>query len=213
MARNLSPSESLIANLQKRADAEQERRRKADERAGLPSLPAPDDHSAEAARAIVARCDRADATPEDMAALRKMLDRRGRALGAEGGVMRQALARELHEMPATGLGRELLTRDLEQHRADLGFDTAPALERPLIDLVCLNLLRLGNVEQTYSVKWAAGGMSYEGARFWEARLTAAQRRYLAAVECLARVRRVRVELMKIAPDGSAEAVAVEGPGA
>lgn len=203
--KRLSPSEELL-----RAAGAQ---RRADERAGLPPLPAANDHSAEAARAIVKRADRVDATPEDMAALRALLDRKGRALGAEGGVMRQALARELHEMPATGLGRELLTRDLEQHRAELGYTTAPALERPLIDHLLLCLLRLGNVEQSYSVKWSQGGMSYESARFWEARLSAAQRRYLAAVEALARVRRVRVELARVLPDGSAEAVAVEGPGA
>lgn len=214
MGRNLSPSQQLIERLERQAAKAAGERRRAEERAGLPPLPAPDDDSKAAMLAILKRADRVDATPEDMAALRALLDK-GRDIGFVAGPVRQALARELAEMPATGLGRELLTRDLDRRRRELGYDAAPALERPLIDLVLLCELRLGNIEQVYSVKWGTngGGISSETARFWEQRLSAAQRRFLGAVETLARVRRVRVELARVLPDGSAEAVAVEGPGA
>jgi hypothetical protein len=178
--------------------------------APLPPLPAPGDYSAEARRAIMARCNRADATPEDVAALRAWLQANAQRLDG-GGMLRQALDNEIRKMQTTALGRELIDDDLQLRRRALGYETAPALERPLIDHLLLCETRLGVIEQGYTHKWG-DSMSLETARFWEGRLNAAQRRYLQAVETLARVRRVRVELMKIAPDGSAEAVAVEKPG-
>jgi hypothetical protein len=202
----------LNATLQEQAKAELARREAQKRNAELPPLPESGDYTPEARRAILKRADRVDATAEDMAALRAMFKAHGRDVASDAGILRQALERELREMNATGLGRELITIDLDKRRAALGYDTAPALEKPLIDHVLLCELRLGLIEQSYTNKWG-GSMSLEQGRFWEGRLSAAQRRYLQAVEALARVRRVRVELMKIAPDGSAEAVAVERPGA
>jgi hypothetical protein len=205
----------LSETLEERARAELHRRRKQAEqaeRAALPPLPAPGDYSSEAVKAIMKRCDRNDAAPEDIAALRALLKERSGLLKDGGGSIHHALTRELADMNATGLVREILTSDIEIRRRDLGYSTAPALERPLIDHLLLCELRMGLIEQHYTAKWGAG-MSLDTARFWEGRLSAAQRRYLAAVECLARVRRVRVELARINPDGSAEAVAVERPGA
>jgi hypothetical protein len=201
----------LGATLQEQARAELQRRDAAKRVAvELPPLPAPGDYSAEARRAIMARCNRADATPEDVAALRTWLQANPQRLEG-GGMLRQALDNELRKMQTTALGRELIDDDLLLRRRALGYDTAPALERPLIDHLLLCETRLGVIEQGYTHKWG-DSMSLETARFWEGRLNAAQRRYLQAVETLARVRRVRVELMKIAPDGSAAAVAVEKPG-
>ena len=199
--------------LVERARAEQARRQKQQqaERAALPALPAPGDYSTEAVTAIVARTDRTDATAEDIASLQALLKERGEHLRDVGGPVRQALDRELREMTATALNRELMTGDVQRRRVALGYDQAPALERPLIDHLLLCELRLGNTEQVYTVKMH-GSLSLDLARFYEAQLSAAQRRYLAAVETLARIRRVRVELARMMPDGSAEAVAVEGPG-
>ena len=200
--RRLSPSEELLRAARGRVELPPP----------LPPLPEPGDESAEAVRAIMKRCDRADATPEDLAALRALLAKRGDRLGDEYGPLRLAFNRELAEMPATPLGRELMGDDLERRRRALGYQGAPALERGLIDHLLLCELRLGNVEQAYTVR-TREGHSLEQGRHWEGRLSAAQRRYLGAVEALARVRRVRVELARVLPDGTAEAVAVEGPGA
>lgn len=212
MTRALSPSQQLLQNLERQAaEAAAEKARRA-ERAQLPPPPAAGDYSAEAIQAIMKRADRVDASAEDVAAVRALLRERGDRLKDTGGSLRQALDRELIEMQATGLGRELLRHDISTRRKALGYEAAPALEKPLIDHLLLCELRLGTIEQSYSVKYAAG-LSAETARFWESRLSAAQRRYLQAVDMLAKVRRVRVELARVLPDGTAEAVAVEGPGA
>jgi len=201
--------------LEGHARAELARRRanqQATERAALPPLPAAGDFSAEAVKAITVRADRTDATAEDVAALKALLVERGARLANAAGPLRQALGRELAAMPATPLTRELLGLDLDARRAALGYTGAPALEQPLIDHVLLCEVRLGSAEQNYSVQ-TRDALSFEAARFWEHRLSAAQARYLAAVAALARVRRVRVELARVLPDGTAEAVAVERPGA
>lgn len=189
-------------------------RAKADRgRAELPPAPAPGDDSPEARRAILKRADRHDATPEDIAAMRALLDRR-EAFVSMGNLMRQALDRALGELHATPLARELTARDVEARRRALGYGEASALEQPLIDHLLLAELRLGIAEQEFSAI-AVPGQTHDQVRHYEARLNAAQRRYLQAVETFARVRRVRVELARVtSPDGTrAEALALEGPGA
>lgn len=200
----------MANRLEEQARAELARRRKA--AAALPPLPPPGDYSAEAIKVIMRRADRADATVEDVAALRALMRERGDRLTGEHDPLRQALERELHDMPATPLGRELVNADMEKRRAALGYAQAPALERPLINHLLLCELRLGNVEQSYTYV-TRQNMTIDQGRYWEGKLSAAQARYLRAAEALARVRRVRVELARVLPDGTAEAVAVEHPGA
>lgn len=208
--------QGLIGELQKQAQAEQERRKRAKAYAALPPLPAPDDMSPDAVHAIVARCNHQDATAEDVAALRRVLKEQGDDLARSGygNRMRQAIEGLIVEMKAVPLVRELSADYISRRRRALGYADAPALEKPLIDHLLLCELRLGLCEQQYTFA-IQGSLTFEGARYWEGRLSATQRRYLAAVETLARVRRVRVELARVtAPDGTrAESVAVERPGA
>lgn len=201
----------LMAELQERARAEQHRRTQHQERAALPPLPEPGDFSEAAVMAIVKRCDYAEATTEDLEALRALLKERGAHLANTNHPLRQALEREIREMPGSPLARELSSDALAKRRKALGYAEAPALEKPLIDHLLLCELRLANTEQGYTVL-AVQNKTIEQARYWDSKLAGAQRRYLAAVEALARVRRVRVELARVLPDGTAEAVAVEKPG-
>jgi len=74
-------------------------------------------------------------------------------------------------------------------QADLGYATAPPIERLLIEAVGLAWLRLGIMELRHaSSAWAGPGNAQ--ADFWSRNLTAAQGRYLRAVVALARVRRL-----------------------
>ena len=57
-------------------------------------------------------------------------------------------------------------------------------------------LRLQLIEQQYSGV-QAGNMTLPQGDYWERRLSAAQRRYLRAVETLARVRRLRVPALQV----------------
>lgn len=165
------------------------------------------------AKALMRRCDVVDAAPEDLARLRALLRVRSANHTETGSLIRNALDRVLHELPATALVRELSADHIERRRCELGYFEAPALERPLIDHLLLCEARMGLVEQHYSAM-LQGSISLDVARYWEHRLSATQQRYLRAVETLARIRRVRVELLRItSSDGTeARAMAVERPG-
>jgi hypothetical protein len=79
---------------------------------------------------------------------------------------------------------------------DLGGESAPPLERALIEHVALCWLRLQDVEQRCS---HAAGEPHSIAEldFLERRLSATQRRYLRACETLARVRRLRLPAVQV----------------
>lgn len=79
-------------------------------------------------------------------------------------------------------------------RIDLGYKQATVIERGLIDHVILCWLRLYVAEFHY--EQFSKNASLDRALFWEKALTQNQKRYLRAVETLARVRR----LMKDPPN-------------
>jgi len=79
---------------------------------------------------------------------------------------------------------------------DLGGDSAPPLERALIEHVALCWLRLQNAEQTYS-RVTGEPHSIAELDYFERRLSASQRRYLRACETLARVRRLRLPTVQV----------------
>lgn len=178
----------------------------------LPPLPASDDDSKEARVAILRRCDRPDATAEDVEALRQLLARAPHLVTGLGDLMRNALERAADMAHGTPLWATTSQEHLAERRKALGYAEAPALEKPLIEHLLTCEVRLAMMELRYTGAWKES-MTWTAAEHWERLLSASQKRYLAAVETLAKVRRVRVELARVLPDGSAEAVAVETPGA
>lgn len=81
-------------------------------------------------------------------------------------------------------------------RRQLGHDRSPLLEQMLIDhlLLCWVLLQLA--EHCYTGCNAEGG-TLNQALFWEKRLAAVQRRYLRAVETLARIWKMALPTIQV----------------
>lgn len=73
-------------------------------------------------------------------------------------------------------------------RADMGYEGASAVERSLIEHVCLCWLRLYATELRYEVNMKEATLAQ--GEFWEKKLSANQLRYLRSIETLARVRRL-----------------------
>ena len=71
-------------------------------------------------------------------------------------------------------------------RTELGHEKATAIEKGLIDHIVLCWLRLHICELEY--ERSTRGVSLAQADYWERKLSATQKRYLKAVETLARVR-------------------------
>ena len=89
-----------------------------------------------------------------------------------------------------GEGLTLLWREqMQDMREALGYDAAPALERPLIDHATLCWLRLAVMELRYSAVTGAEN-TFKAVEHTEKRLTAAQKRFNRACESLARVRKL-----------------------
>ena len=177
----------------------------------LPPRPAPGDTSKEAFLALMKRCRSAVADPEDVAALRALAPHYPR-LAEIGDLLSRAVEKlftDFYKDNEASFQRVAYEAYIAARRAELGYDTAPALERPLINALILSEQRMAIAELMY-------GCATEGSSslmsFVDQRLDSAHRRYLRLVETLARIRRVRVEAF--ASDGQRVAgVAVEGPGA
>lgn len=100
----------------------------------------------------------------------------------------------LRQIIADSEGAKLATREhLSNLRDALGFATAPALERPLIRMIVLCWLRVQVAETALTQTMKAGNTMRE-CEFRDAQLTAAQRRYLRAVETLARIRKLSINV-------------------
>ncbi len=82
---------------------------------------------------------------------------------------------------------------LYQMRRSLGYDKAPAIEKPLIYHISLCWLRLQLCEIRHTQATGSGCTIAQGA-FWEKKLSAHQKRYLRAVETLARIRRLNISI-------------------
>ncbi len=74
-------------------------------------------------------------------------------------------------------------------RRDLGYDSAPMLEKLLIEQVALAWLDLEAIQRRYAVA-SFGSHTHASGQYWDRRVNGAQARYTRAVEALARVRRL-----------------------
>lgn len=86
--------------------------------------------------------------------------------------------------------KEVLRANMLAIREELGYSEAPPFERALIDHVALCWLRLQLTEQWYSEKTLQETHTFEAVLYFDKRHAGAQKRYLRAIETLARVRRL-----------------------
>jgi hypothetical protein len=78
-------------------------------------------------------------------------------------------------------------------RDDMGYRDAPVMEQLLIENIVTCWLRLQDYEQKLTFR-DANAVTIE---FWDRRVTSAQRRYLAACESLAKVRKLKIPAVQV----------------
>lgn len=83
--------------------------------------------------------------------------------------------------------------NMDNLRAEMGYDGASVVEKMLIDHILIAWLRLQHAEWR-NLNATLGEHTLTVGEYWDKRLSAAQGRYLRAVETLARVRRLNVTL-------------------
>lgn len=89
---------------------------------------------------------------------------------------------------ATAISVESYMADM---RLDMGWDAASLVERSLIDHVVLTWLRLYVCELRYEALMNGNSLNLSQGVYWEKKLSSAQKRYLRAVETLARIRKLQ----------------------
>lgn len=200
-----------ISALNQRTEAEAKERerlrRLKDSYAALPALPAPDDHSPEARKTILARANHAFASKDDLVALRRLATT-DPAMVAHVDMLAQALRQYADQCTASPAGRTLLPEWIARQREAFGYEQCGPLERGLIDAALLAQLRYGEVEAQWTVL-AATGPNERTTRLWEHRLTQAQQRYHRAIDALQKYRRVTLARVRIDTAGNLQADVIE----
>ena len=139
--------------------------------------------------ALVKRTNTEKPKKDDVKALRALLDKHPDLWRSGGDLAIQTQQLILSADGMSAASREFTRAALDAMRQGLDYSTSPMLEQMLIEQVLLAWLRLNVWEYKYT-GMNEQGMSLPVAEFWEKRVSAAQRRYLRAVETLARVRKI-----------------------
>lgn len=146
---------------------------------------------------LVKRVNKDNPTSEDRAELRKVLERRSSVLWGEVGTAAYVAMETTLGLMRNGVGEELTRQAMETMKKELGYDQSPAIERLLIDNVLLSWMVHDVTMWHYVESRKSTGTTFTQAKFYEQRMTTAQRRYLRAVETLARVRKMRLPPLQI----------------
>jgi len=136
---------------------------------------------------LLARINSKDYTQADVDALRGILDDPQAPLTI---LLGSAIANTIIDAYTSEEAYRLVMRaDARRMAKMLGAGTAPAFELPLIEHIMTCWVRLQLVERDMS-NTVKGSHSRDSALYWDRRLTEAQRRYLRAVNLLAKVRHI-----------------------
>lgn len=179
-----------MTETQQQAQAELHRRKKM--RDQVEQVAKPKEKRAEI-KALIAETNKELAKPEALARLRQYLiehpnelDYMGNlAIQVEGTIIRNNLRHSALLVTAT-------EEYCEKMRNDLGYKTAPPLEKALIDHLVICWVRMHVCELQYEEY--TKGATLTVATFWENTLSATQKRYLRAVETLARIRKLGINI-------------------
>lgn len=147
---------------------------------------APIDQTPEAIEALLERCNVANPKRADLNALRKLVaSSQGASLAALSGY--QVAIRLIEEYDSHTSTLMVIRGEMERLAHDLGYDTAPTVERALIEHIVACWVRMQLAEMTLTTATQKEHTHREGI-YREKRLSDAQRRYLRAMHTLARLR-------------------------
>jgi len=138
---------------------------------------------------LVKRIDRQQPDPADIQALRHMLHEHPGLWRLAGDLSHAAALDIIRQLQAGPVVAESLKQARASLMQELGYPAASPLERLVIEQVVLCWLHLNIVQLEYTAV-IRQSLVAPAADHWERRLSAAQRRYLRAVDALARIRKL-----------------------
>ena len=130
-----------------------------------------------------------------LAEVREMLARPGSADILCGNIAREAVRTLVNKYAATNpVVRESVTRKLDEMRAELSGANPTPLEKLLVERVVATWLHLHHLEAIYAGK---DSLSLELGSYYQKSISAAQKRYLAAIKGLAEVRKLALPTLQV----------------
>lgn len=148
-------------------------------------------------RSLVGAVDQAKPDAGAVGALRRFLADNPDLWRNVGDLAEQANLNMIELMSAPTAMKESLKFGLSAMAANLTQPGDGELERLIIRQIVGSWLRLSYVEYVVGHNTVEGNFTLNQADFWERRQSAAQRRYLRAIETLARVRRLRLPAVQV----------------
>jgi hypothetical protein len=97
---------------------------------------------------------------------------------------------QLLEKMSHGTSRAIMQAEVDVLKNQFDFDTAPPLERLLIDQILTARLRLIHAEHFYNTTVLNQSISFQYGEYRDNLLSSTQARFIRAIEALARVRRL-----------------------
>jgi len=149
---------------------------------------------------LIKAADKPKPKPEAVAALHQLLDQYPEMWRAVCNLAENARSSMIAQTQATPAMSEAIKANMKELATQLGADKAPAIERLVIEEIMLawldeQITRMGHAQNSRN-------MTLTQAEFWQRRLTLTQRRYLRAVESLARIRKMNITIqLNVAASG------------
>jgi hypothetical protein len=163
-----------------------------------------DEISTQEIKDLARRVDKENPKTEDIEKMRSLLRSDPNLWRRGGDLANQNQNKLIDDLKMAPSARMAIYAALRAMRRGLGYTDAPMIEQMLIENVLLAWLRLNLWEYLFTELDNGEGMTLKKAAFWDKRISAGQRRYLRAIETLARVRKVTRTTMQIniAEEGS-----------
>lgn len=146
-------------------------------------------HGAADMIALAKRIDKGDPSPADIKALATEFERKPQLWRSLGNYQSSVFALVLKSVNQSAFVGECGKRFVEEMKTELGYHSSTFVEKLLIDEIVMRWLRLALADNAYTVNTERTHSISDGI-YHEKRVTLAQKRYLKAIDTLARVRKM-----------------------
>ncbi len=140
--------------------------------------------------ALIKRVDKNKPNPEDLEALSKEMDKNPEPFSGFGNVQKHVFGRVLDAVITSRFQKECTLRYIEEMKSGMGYHTSTFVEKMLIDEIVMRWLRLQSAEASYQSQIIDKTHTLEAGIYHEKLVEQAQRRYIRAMETLAKVRKM-----------------------
>lgn len=139
---------------------------------------------------LLERTNKEEPDAEDLALLRTYLYGAPLLSSIAGDLAKRARNAIISGLTTSACRRESTEAYVTYIRNELGHDSAPMLEKLLIEQVVITWLRLYHIEIIFSRIQSSGPVKLDVGTYYDRRLSAAQRRFLRACTMLTRTRKM-----------------------